>query len=118
MCNTQEIFYNTSMKRLCKDELIHYFTFPLYNSLCIKVIEGNTEPRCGKLVTFDPWLYADAIRIKPLQWYRSIGLRFEILGCKDGTVLYQLSTCFGATVPVEQGTRAPTPPPPPPSVLR
>ncbi|KAJ8026607.1 Venom prothrombin activator oscutarin-C non-catalytic subunit [Holothuria leucospilota] len=47
-------------------------------------LEGNVEPRCGKLVTLNPVIYADSLRLVPLTWYRSPGLRFEILGCKDG----------------------------------
>ncbi|KAJ8026627.1 hypothetical protein HOLleu_31517 [Holothuria leucospilota] len=45
---------------------------------------GNVEPRCGKLVTLNPVIYADSLRLVPLTWYRSPGLRFEILGCKNG----------------------------------
>ncbi|KAJ8026620.1 hypothetical protein HOLleu_31509 [Holothuria leucospilota] len=50
----------------------------------VEILQGSVNGGCRKLVSFDPWLYAESIRIKPVSWLDSVGLRFELLGCLDG----------------------------------
>ncbi|KAJ8026624.1 Sortilin-related receptor [Holothuria leucospilota] len=48
------------------------------------VLQGNFESRCARLVEFDPRIYAESIRVLPLSSHGNPGMKFELLGCKDG----------------------------------
>ncbi|KAJ8026622.1 hypothetical protein HOLleu_31512 [Holothuria leucospilota] len=48
-----------------------------------EVLRGNINGACRELVTFDPWIYAETLRVIPVSWHDSVGLRFELLGCRE-----------------------------------
>ncbi|KAJ8026618.1 Coagulation factor VIII [Holothuria leucospilota] len=60
------------------------FTDHIDRTTSTKVLSGNVEGRCPKLIEFDPWIYAESLRIIPVSWHENVGLRFELLGCRDG----------------------------------
>ncbi|XP_071956870.1 uncharacterized protein [Antedon mediterranea] len=54
-----------------------------YVDLKDQVFTANGEPNCYAKIFFEPPIWANCIRIYPLQWFNNISLRVEVLGCMD-----------------------------------
>ncbi|PIK58440.1 hypothetical protein BSL78_04661 [Apostichopus japonicus] len=48
-----------------------------------RVFSGNVNSHCARVIAFDPWIYAESIRVIPISWNTEVGLRFELLGCQE-----------------------------------
>lgn len=57
----------------------------------MQVFSGNVNSHCARVIAFDPWIYAESIRVIPISWNTEVGLRFELLGCQEGVFQCQVN---------------------------